>query len=155
VKRRRALLRNSYLGDQMKVPTPGLGPNPASLPVLSSAFLILENRCIIFKLIREQMIDDTGELVYNGRNGFRGAKACLHSAEVIPEERLTLCSAWAASRKASAARFLVGQVRDDNTRPPLILGSGQSRSQEQNAAAVGNRDRSGPTSVRSPWAVRG
>ena len=63
MKRRRDLLRNSYLGDQMKSQLPGLGQNPASLPVLSSAFLILENRCIIFKLIREQMIDDTGELV--------------------------------------------------------------------------------------------
>jgi hypothetical protein len=66
----------------------GLGQNPASLSVLSSAFLILENRRIIFKLIREQVINDTGELVCNRSNRFRRAEACLHSTEVIPEECL-------------------------------------------------------------------
>ena len=85
----RRSIRNSHLGDQMQSQLAGLGQNPVSLPVLSSPFLILENRRIIFKLIREQMIDDAGELVRNRGNGFRRAEACLHSAEVIPEERLT------------------------------------------------------------------
>ena len=67
----------------------GLSQNAASLPILSSAFLILENRRIIFKLIREQMIDDAGELVCDRGDGFRRAETSLHSAEVIPEECLT------------------------------------------------------------------
>ena len=67
----------------------GLRQNPASLPILSSAFLILDRR-IIFKLIREQMIDDAGELVCDRGNGFRRAEACLHSAEVLPEACLAL-----------------------------------------------------------------
>src|ERR1039458_8089272 len=56
-------------------------------------------------------------------------------------------------RSARAARFFVGCVREDRTWPPLTLGFGHSRSQEQNAAAVGNRDRLGPISVSRIFAV--
>jgi len=59
-----------------------------------------------------------------------------------------------AIRRATAARFFVGRVPEDRTWPPLILGFGHSRNQEQNAAGVENRDRSGPTSVSNIWAVK-
>jgi hypothetical protein len=55
---------------------------------------------------------------------------------------------------ARDARFFAGRVCVDKTWSPLIFGFGQSRSQEQNAAAVGNLERSGPISVRSICAVR-
>src|ERR1700674_2536820 len=60
----------------------------------------------------------------------------------------------AAILRARAARFFVGPVLEDSTFPPLTRLSGQRRSQDANAATVGNEERSGPISVSSICAVR-
>jgi hypothetical protein len=51
---------------------------------------------------------------------------------------------WAPIRSAGASRFFVRLVREERTCPPLIFGSGHTRSHEQNVAAVGKREKSGP-----------
>ena len=51
-------------------------------------------------------------------------------------------------RRAVAARFLTLRVLTDSIFPPLIRLSGQSPSQDVNAAALANRERSGPISAK-------
>ena len=57
-------------------------------------------------------------------------------------------------RSAVAARFLTLRVLTDSTFPPLTRLSGQSPSQEVNAGALANRERSGPISDNRVCVVR-
>src|SRR2546421_13100823 len=88
VKRRRALLRNSLHGDQMQPQFACLCQKPVSFPLLITSFLILENRRVVLQPVCDQMVDDTGQFVCNGSNGFRRTEARFHSAEILPEKCL-------------------------------------------------------------------
>src|SRR5690349_17723087 len=72
----------------------------------------------------------------------------------FPSQDLLLNRAWAAMRNANAARLVTLRVRTDSTLPPLISLSGHKPSQDANADALRNFERSGPTSANNEWAVR-
>src|SRR5262249_43812030 len=63
------------------------------------------------------------------------------------------CKLAAARRNAAAARFAVGRVRRDSTRPPLILWCGHSPSQLVKCFTVAQRLMSSPISPSTFWAV--
>lgn len=65
-----------------------------------------------------------------------------------------LRSALAAICTAHAARLSTWRVPTATFFPPVMSLSGHNPSQEANADALRNRDRSGPTSASSVWAVR-
>ena len=62
-------------------------------------------------------------------------------SRVLVTDPLTFAPDWRLQE--TNARFLVGLVLEESTWSPLVFGSGQSRSQEQNGAAAGNLERSG------------
>ena len=58
------------------------------------------------------------------------------------------------TRAVPAARLLTGRVFTDSFLPPLMSLSGHKPNQDANAAALRNRERSGPTSDNKVWAVK-
>ena len=75
-------------------------------------------------------VDDQGKLVRRRRDGLRRSKVRLLRRRNAPKALSERCSALAARRKAFAARFALGLVRELITLPPVTRLFGLSPSQD-------------------------
>jgi hypothetical protein len=93
-------------------------------------FVLHADGLIVGLSASQHVIDDAGQFVRRGDDGFQSPEFCAHPPIEVSE--IGLAAMTAVMRSAVAARFLT---------------LGQSLSQEANAGAQAKRERSGPISA--------
>ena len=145
------LLRNTCKGHQLESKRSSLLLQTNELAVVGPSFHNREDALIIRLPRRDDVAENSSELVSGSRNGRRSTEPGSQAAEVVPQVRLAAVKRLRrhAESHGQAMNHLARAHGEDlaGTNPVI-------RTEAHKAAAWGKLWRSGPTSDHKVWAVK-